>query len=478
MRVLITSEHADLLTRELVNERPERLALAYGRQLTDESIAVTHLVIDDDAPSSHVNVQASPQMQQRTADIETTTGSRLLGGIHSHPRTVPDPSRQDAVRVEDELVINPHLDLALVGVVIDRSDPRTSGPTLRLGRGQLSVHVMHRDSLGSLVPVDTEIVEDSHAFLTTVGARQPTGATAAVRGRRVLIAGCGSVGSVVAELLTRAGVPKLTLIDPDRVEAVNLTRSTYLSADNGQPKVEALAEHLRRINPELEITTVQTEISDDTLPGLEQAVGNADLVVAATDDARAQAMIDTLLFRQQRPGVFAAVYNAGRGGELIYVLPGITTCYRCTVAPRITAGMTPNTDYETGRIRGAVALGTDVHTVSTYAARLALAVIGACYAQDDWLTQSLLDGRTMIQIGLTPNFFDNYGLFDHTGAQHAWQTAWAKAEPSPDCPDCSHLRRNEQVVEPPQPLSWRQRVRAWLAQQCSTLRRLTGDRSS
>jgi len=68
---------------------------------------------------------------------------------------------------------------------------------------------------------------------------------------RVHIIGCGSVGSVVAENLARFGITQMTLYDFDVVESKNISNQLFDHEDIGRPKVEALADHLARINPDV-----------------------------------------------------------------------------------------------------------------------------------------------------------------------------------------------------------------------------------
>lgn len=68
---------------------------------------------------------------------------------------------------------------------------------------------------------------------------------------RIHIVGCGSVGSTLAENLTRCGVTKMTLWDFDTVEAHNIVNQMFHQQDVGKPKVEALKDILMDINPEI-----------------------------------------------------------------------------------------------------------------------------------------------------------------------------------------------------------------------------------
>lgn len=70
------------------------------------------------------------------------------------------------------------------------------------------------------------------------------------------IIGTGSVGSVVADLLARFGLENISLYDFDIVESHNLVNQMFTTEDLYQPKVEAVAKHLIKINPALEETLV------------------------------------------------------------------------------------------------------------------------------------------------------------------------------------------------------------------------------
>ena len=66
---------------------------------------------------------------------------------------------------------------------------------------------------------------------------------------RIHLIGCGSVGSTLAELLTRLGLTRITLYDFDTVEDHNLANQMFTQADVGKKKTDAVAERLRAINP-------------------------------------------------------------------------------------------------------------------------------------------------------------------------------------------------------------------------------------
>ena len=105
---------------------------------------------------------------------------------------------------------------------------------------------------------------------------------------RVAICGLGGLGSRVAELLTRAGVRYLRLIDFDRLEATNLNRQWYFMEQLGRYKAEALADNLRRITPYAELDVHTVRITEDNLASL---LADVDVIVEAFDNATCKAML-------------------------------------------------------------------------------------------------------------------------------------------------------------------------------------------
>jgi sulfur carrier protein ThiS adenylyltransferase len=96
------------------------------------------------------------------------------------------------------------------------------------------------------------------------------------------IAGCGGLGSNAAVTLARAGIGRLILADPDIVEASNLNRQHFFQPDIGKAKVDALADHLRAIQPEIRLVTHRLELAPANVP---EVFREADLLVEAFDRA-------------------------------------------------------------------------------------------------------------------------------------------------------------------------------------------------
>lgn len=104
-----------------------------------------------------------------------------------------------------------------------------------------------------------------------------------LRQAHVLVVGVGGVGAYAAEMLCRAGVGHLTLVDADTVQPTNINRQLpALHSTLGQPKVEVLAARFRDINPEVELTVLPVFLKDENIPQLLDAA-RYDFVVDAID---------------------------------------------------------------------------------------------------------------------------------------------------------------------------------------------------
>ena len=90
-----------------------------------------------------------------------------------------------------------------------------------------------------------------------------------LRDAHVLVVGVGGVGAYAAEILCRAGVGTLTLIDADTVQPTNINRQLPAThATLGRPKVEVLAERFRDINPDIRVNALPIYIKEEDVEAL------------------------------------------------------------------------------------------------------------------------------------------------------------------------------------------------------------------
>ena len=109
--------------------------------------------------------------------------------------------------------------------------------------------------------------------------------TARLQRAVIAIAGCGGLGSNAAVMLARAGVGRLIVADPDRVEPENLNRQHFFRSDVGRLKVQALADHLQAINPDIDLVLHDRLVQPEDVAGL---FGDAELLIEAFDAAAAK----------------------------------------------------------------------------------------------------------------------------------------------------------------------------------------------
>lgn len=103
--------------------------------------------------------------------------------------------------------------------------------------------------------------------------------------KNICILGLGGVGGYTAEMLTRAGVGRLTLVDFDTVSTSNINRQIIaLHSNIGKKKTELFTERLKNINPELKITAIDDFYSDK----LEIDLTDYDFIVDAIDSMRSK----------------------------------------------------------------------------------------------------------------------------------------------------------------------------------------------
>jgi adenylyltransferase/sulfurtransferase len=195
--------------------------------------------------------------------------------------------------------------------------------------------------------------------------------------------GAGALGSIAAEMLVRAGVGRLRLVDRDYVDESNLQRqSLYDEWDvrQGLPKAIAAAAKLRRINGDVE---VEARVEDVHAGNALALVSGMDLVVDGTDNFETRYLLNDVSIRSSVPWIYAAC--VGSYGMSFVVLPGETPCLRCLLEEEPPPGTSPTCDT-------AGVIAPAVHAVSAFQVAEALKILsgrkdalsGAVLSLDVW----------------------------------------------------------------------------------------------
>ena len=139
------------------------------------------------------------------------------------------------------------------------------------------------------------------------------------------IIGVGAGGAYcLYEALVRSGIGKLTVLDIDTVDDVNLCRQGFYPDQVGMMKVDALKEHLLRINPELDYTGITDDMCYMHEPELKEKFGGADLLLFLTDSFMAQAVGQIISTSMQTPAIWGGYYDKSECSEIIFQIPGVT----------------------------------------------------------------------------------------------------------------------------------------------------------
>lgn len=159
-----------------------------------------------------------------------------------------------------------------------------------------------------------------------------------------VVVGCGALGTVVVNLLVRAGVGRLRVIDRDYVELSNLQRQTLFvesDAREALPKAVAAERRLREINSEV---VVEGVIADLTPPNALELLSGSDVIIDGTDNFETRLLVNDAAVSQGIPWVYAAA--VGSYGITMTILPGETACLACLLEDDETAVFTGIRDAE------------------------------------------------------------------------------------------------------------------------------------
>ena len=175
----------------------------------------------------------------------------------------------------------------------------------------------------------------------------------ALAAARVLIVGCGALGTHIADTLARAGVGLLRLVDRDFVELHNLQRQILFDEydlTQGVPKALAAAAKLRRINSTI---TIEPIVDDASAANIAALLTDIDLIVDGTDNFETRYLLNDAAMRANLPWVYGGVLATY--GMTLTIVPGETACLRCLFPDPPPPGAAPTCD-TAGVLAPAVAL--------------------------------------------------------------------------------------------------------------------------
>ncbi|MGI8669737.1 MAG: ThiF family adenylyltransferase [Aridibacter sp.] len=221
---------------------------------------------------------------------------------------------------------------------------------------------------------------------------------------RVLLVGCGALGASHAEMLARAGVGFLRIVDRDFVEFSNLQRQTlYAESDAKErlPKAIAAKNRLSKINSEIKIEAIVADVNNSNIESL---VKDVDLVLDGTDNFQVRYLVNDACVKLNKTWIYGAAVSSY--GTTMTIIPNETPCLRCIFEEVPSVGSSPTCD-TAGVIQPIIA------TISAIQVSEAMKIL----------------------VGKTDKLHKSLMQFD------VWENDWRKiklGEPNKDCQTCGH----------------------------------------
>jgi molybdopterin-synthase adenylyltransferase len=178
---------------------------------------------------------------------------------------------------------------------------------------------------------------------------------------KVVIVGCGALGTAHASALTRCGVGKLRIVDRDFVEESNLQRQVLFDEADVEemlPKAIAAGHKLRRINSDVEVESL---VVDATSANIEELVDGFDVLLDGTDNLETRYLLNDVSVKLGIPWIYGAAVASS--AMTMTILPGRTPCLAC-VFPELPQGSYDTCD-TTGIISPAVTWASAIQVAET-----------------------------------------------------------------------------------------------------------------
>lgn len=274
--------------------------------------------------------------------------------------------------------------------------------------------------------------------------------------KTVLFVGVGA-GSYLVEKMARLSPKTVKLVDFDTVDEVNLGRTSYTLSDaqDRKLKVDAMAEHVARINPLVSVEVFPHSITDLGTAEVDRVFEEVDLVVAGTDNFEAQSLINEVAMRKGIAAVFIGIHANAHGGRIVWTVPGHSPCYRCMSPERYEAAHEPNsTVLDLDAAHGSL---VDCQFIDMVAFKVATAVLERNQESTMGRFFRRMEGRNEICVRCDPEYGwgndltnallsdlptepKNYASELQKHVLFAMDTVWLPGARDPNCPVCGPIK--------------------------------------
>ncbi|OEF07093.1 HesA/MoeB/ThiF family protein [Vibrio genomosp. F10] len=147
-----------------------------------------------------------------------------------------------------------------------------------------------------------------------------------LKNSRILLLGCGGLGSAAALYLVGAGVGQLVIVDDDVVEKSNLQRQVaYRERDIASNKSSAMKRQLLSLNSDCSIRAITERLGEEQLSN---EVAASDVILDCTDSFESRHLINQVCFQQGKPLISGAAIG-WQGQFIVFDFPNASPCYQC-----------------------------------------------------------------------------------------------------------------------------------------------------
>ena len=122
-----------------------------------------------------------------------------------------------------------------------------------------------------------------------------------IKNKKIVVVGCGGIGSVLCELLVRGGFLNLTIIDNDLIDETNLQRQNFEEDDIGEFKSNALKEKLKKIDSKIKIEAICTFLDKDNISKI---CSGCNLIIDCTDNFETRQTINKYCIQNKKDWIY------------------------------------------------------------------------------------------------------------------------------------------------------------------------------
>ncbi len=208
----------------------------------------------------------------------------------------------------------------------------------------------------------------------------------AIRSKKVLILGLGTIGSFIALELAKTGVGNFVLYDYDRLEPENICRHVGNLEDLGLEKTDLVRKHIKMVNPRAVVDPfTKNPVDGANITEFETQVRHSDLIIVTTANYESEMFTNEVCTRIKKPVIYSYCNDKVDFGEIFYYNPPDGPCYECLQSfreqdPRFKILQRPDSSkpipgrsyYETPGIPG---ISIDINFISLFAAKLAVTAL-------------------------------------------------------------------------------------------------------